>query len=154
MSCEENKDAVRRYYEGRPNWKKTGVIDDLIDPSFVFHEPTAGEVRGPKGLEEEVSLYTTAFPDLTLAVDDLFCEGDKVVGRLTYRGTHTGALQGLAPTGKRVHVASISICHMAEGKIVEEWEIFDALGLLQQVGAVSHEPMQYHTPHAMLSPGR
>ena len=136
MSPEENKQVVRRYYEGLLDWEETGVIDELIAPSYVYHEPTAGEVHGQKGLKQEVSVYKRAFPDITLAIDDLFGEGEKVVGRLTYRGTHTGDFQGLAPTGKQIDAASISICRLAGGKVVEEWEVFDALGMMQQLGAV------------------
>lgn len=124
MSPEDNKDAVRRYCEGCFNWQQTGVLDELIDPSYVFHEPTEGDVYGLEGIKQLASAYKAAFPDLTLAVDDVIGEGDEVACRLTYRGTHTGDFEGLGPTGKQIEVGATTICRLAGEKIVEEWEVF------------------------------
>lgn len=76
---------------------------------------------------------TGAFPDLRIDVDDLFAEGDRVVTRLTLRGTHQGPFRGIAPTGRRVRFTAIRIYRIADGAIVESWANQDSLGLLGQL---------------------
>lgn len=72
---------------------------------------------------------------MAVTVEDLIAEGDKVAARVTTRGTHTGELMGLPPTGRRVEWSGISMTRHADGRIAEQWGEFDALGLLQQLGA-------------------
>lgn len=79
----------------------------------------------------------TAFPDVQMTIEDMIAEGDKVAVRYTFRGTQQGETQGIPPTGKYVNVPGIFICRCRDGKIVEEWDIWDDLGLLQQLGAIS-----------------
>ena len=66
----------------------------------------------------------------------MIAEGDRVVARMTVTGTQTGEFMGLPPSGKRTRVTAIGISRIVDGKFVEYWENFDALGLLQQVGAI------------------
>ena len=68
-------------------------------------------------------------------VQEIFSAGDRVVARWIGRGTHNGELMGVAPTGRTIAVEAQSIFRVADGKIAEEWTVWDALGLLQQVGA-------------------
>jgi steroid delta-isomerase-like uncharacterized protein len=79
-------------------------------------------------------MLRTSFPDLTITIEDLIAEGDKVVTRLTARGTHQGTFRGIAPTGRVVSWTGIRIFRIAEGKIVEHWANWDDLSLLQQLG--------------------
>jgi len=81
-------------------------------------------------------MYVTAFPDLHFTVEDMIAEGDKVVARLTARGTQAGAFMGIPPTGKQASITAIDINHMAGGKSVEHWLEMDTLGLLQQLGVI------------------
>jgi steroid delta-isomerase-like uncharacterized protein len=111
------------------------LAGEIYDAAYVYH-PDPHRVKGPEGVKQIVGVYRAAFPDLHLTIEDLIAEGDKVVVRFTARGTHQGDLMGVAPTGKEVTVTGISIVRIAEGKIVEEWENFDALGMMQQIGAV------------------
>jgi predicted ester cyclase len=78
----------------------------------------------------------TAFPDLHFTIEDQIAEGDKVVNRVTARGTHLGDFRGIPPTGKQVTVAGITIDRIAGGKLVESWTSWDFLGILQQLGVV------------------
>jgi predicted ester cyclase len=71
-----------------------------------------------------------------LTVEELFAEGETVVARWSCRGTHKGELNGIAPTGKQISIAGISIALFAGGKMVEGWVNWDALGLMQQLAAV------------------
>jgi predicted ester cyclase len=71
-----------------------------------------------------------------VTIEDMVAESDKVVVRFTYRGTHTGELMGVAPTGKKVSQAGINIFRIAGGKVAEAWAVHDTFGLMQQLGAI------------------
>lgn len=104
---------------------------------YVRHDPaTLNLGTGLDAVKQVVRTYRTAFPDLHLTIEDLLADGDKVVTRWTVRGTHRGDLQGIAPSGKEITTPGISISRIVEGRIAEEWVHWDALGLLQQIGAI------------------
>jgi steroid delta-isomerase-like uncharacterized protein len=84
-------------------------------------------------------MYLGAFPDAEVTIEDQLAEGDKVVTRWTGRGTHQGELMGVPPSGNRVEVPGITISRIEGGKIVEEWENYDALGMMQAIGAVPEQ---------------
>jgi predicted ester cyclase len=81
-------------------------------------------------------MIRAAFPDIHETIEDMLAEGDRVVTRSTWRGTHQGAFLGIAPTGKQVSVTGIDISRVASGKFVEHWQAADNLGLLQQLGVI------------------
>jgi steroid delta-isomerase-like uncharacterized protein len=81
-------------------------------------------------------MYFAAFPDINVTVEDVIAEGDKAVTRWTIRGTHRGELMGIAPTDKPIELKGITIHRIEGGKIVEEWERYDNLGMMQQLGVV------------------
>ena len=136
MGVEENKALARRSIEEPWNQHRMETIDELTAPDFVSHDPANPEVRGPEGLKQLVSMYVNAFPDVQFTIEEQIAEGDKVVTRYTARGTHSGELQGIAPTGKMATVTGILINRIAEGKIAESWVNWDTLGLMQQLGVV------------------
>jgi predicted ester cyclase len=79
----------------------------------------------------------SAFPSHHLSVEDQIAEGDKVVTRVTFHGTHQGQFNGIAPTGKQVKWSGIAMDRIADGKVVEMWHVQNTTGLLQQLGAVT-----------------
>ena len=81
-------------------------------------------------------MFFEAFPDLQGTLEDMVGEKDKVASRLRWRGTHQGELMGVPPSGKQVDFTMLEINRISEGKIVEGWVNFDALGMLQQIGAI------------------
>jgi steroid delta-isomerase-like uncharacterized protein len=82
-------------------------------------------------------MYLTAFPDLNATVEDVIAEGNKVVTRYTIRGTHQGEIEEFGPpTGKQIELEGITIHRIEDGKIVEEWERYDNLSVLRQLGLV------------------
>ncbi|GAC1362061.1 MAG: hypothetical protein NVSMB38_45360 [Ktedonobacteraceae bacterium] len=86
-----------------------------------------------------MGVYQTGFPDAFWHVDEMFVADDKVVTRWTASGTHTAELSGnppIPPTGKKVSVAGVWIHRVAGGKIIEGWNIWDTLGMLQQMGVI------------------
>lgn len=137
MSTEENKAIIRRWLD--EGWTKgnLAVADELIDSNFTVHGAGGQAVpSGPEGVKQLVIEWRTGFPDGQMIIDDLFAEEDKVVIRMTWRGTHKGEFYGIAPTGKQVNVTSIGIDRVANGKIVEGCGEVDMLGMYQQLGAI------------------
>ena len=131
---EDNKTIARRIINDIINGRRLEQIDTLVSPSYVYHGPGDMEVRGPEGFKQLINMYLTAFPDLRMTIDDLIAEGDKVVTRWTGRGTHRGDLAGIAPTGKTATVTGIIISRFAGNKLVEDFESFDEVAMLRQLG--------------------
>jgi predicted ester cyclase len=121
MSTEDNKAAVHRFYEEVINKKNVAAIDDFIDPHCIDHALPPGLPSSIEGSKQFIGMYLTAFPDLHFTVEDMIAEGDKVVARLTTRGTQAGAFMGISPTGKQASITAIDINRMAGGKSVEHW---------------------------------
>jgi predicted ester cyclase len=136
MSTEANKTSVRRFYDEVFNKKNRAAIDEFIDPNQVDHAAPPGTPGGLAGAKQTIGMYLTAFPDLHFTVEDMIAEGDKLVARLTVRGTQHGAFMGIPPTGKHVTVTAIDISRMAGGKSVEHWIEMDTLGMMQQLGVI------------------
>jgi predicted ester cyclase len=136
MSTEANKASTRRFYDEVFNKKNRAAIDEFIDPNHVDHSAPPGTPDGLKGVKQTLNMYLTAFPDLHFTVEDIIAEGDKVVTRLTCRGTQQGAFMGIPPTGKHATTTAIDISRMAGGKSVEHWLNMDTLSLLQQLGVI------------------
>ena len=136
---EENKAIARRALEEVFSAQgDLDVADELIAPNYyIGHDPASPkDVHGPEGVKEFASMYRNAFPDVQLSVEDQIAEGDMVVTRWIASGTHQGELMGIAPTGNRVTVAGTSVERVVDGKIEETWENYDALGMMQQIGAI------------------
>ena len=113
------------------------VADELFAPNYVGHDPASPEdIRGPEGVKEFASMYRNAFPDVLMSVEDQVAEGDKVATRWIAIGTHQGDMMGIAPTGNRVTVAGTSVERIVDGKIEETWDNYDALGMMEQIGAI------------------
>ena len=135
MAVEENKALVRRWVE---LWN-TGDLDAIgafVTPAYIRHDPNSPEVRGPEAEQQLVAMYRAAFPDLHFTIEHLVAEGDTVVAHVTVRGTHRGELFGIPPTDTQVTLEAMERYRLADGKIAEQWVVLDALGLLQQLGAV------------------
>ena len=142
MSAQENKSVVRREFE--EIFSQGGNLDaaqEIYAPDYVGHEPTFGDVHGVEGAKQFAATYRQAFPDIQTTMEDQLAEGDKVVTRFTSRGTHQGDTEDFGPpTGNRIEVTGITIERFSEeGKIVEDWTNFDALGLMQQLGLIPEQ---------------
>jgi steroid delta-isomerase-like uncharacterized protein len=143
MSAEENKALARRFMDEVYNEGNVNFIDEVVASNLVVHDPTSpeGMTSGVQSAKQFVEVYRNAFPDIQMTVEDLIAEGDKVVTRWRARGTHQGELMGIPPSGNPVEVTGITIDRIEGGKVVETWANYDALGMMQQVGAVP-EPGQ------------
>ena len=132
---EENKAAFQRITDVFSSGN-LAAFDEVVSPQYVEHNPAPGQGSGPEGLKQMATMFLTAFPDMKVTVEDMIAEGDKVVGRVTARGTHKGEFMGVAPTNKVVTLQEIHICRFSEGKMVEHWGLEDSLGMMQQLGLI------------------
>jgi steroid delta-isomerase-like uncharacterized protein len=131
----DNEQLVRRFFEEFCNGRVSEVADEIIAEDYVSHGPQAPPALGPDGVRARVGVYQDTL-DGHWDVRELYTAADHVIARWIGRGTHNGELMGVAPTGASIEVDAISIFRIEDGKIAEEWTVWDALGLLQQVGAV------------------
>jgi steroid delta-isomerase-like uncharacterized protein len=131
-----NKSVSRRLVEEAFNQGKYDVIEELIVPTFVNHDPATGDVKGYDGVRQNIDGYRSAFPDLKITIEEQLAEGDLVATRWTATGTHKGELLGIAPTGKQATVTGVTIDKLKDGKIVESWNNWDTLGMMRQLGVV------------------
>jgi steroid delta-isomerase-like uncharacterized protein len=138
MSTTENTSLVLRYFDELVNGGNLAVAEELLAADYTHHDPALPPEmqRGRDNYLRGYAMFPAAFPDLHTAVEDVIAKGDKVVVRWTTRGTHQGSLMGIPPTGRQVTMTAIHILRLADGKIAEGWVNFDALGMLQQLGAI------------------
>ncbi len=136
MSTEENKAVVRRFVEEVQSHHKLELVDQLFDPSYNDHASGPGMVPGIEGFKQFFGAMLQAFPDFHATIHDQIAEGDKVVTRKTFEGTHKGDYMGAPPTGKQFELGVIDIFRVANGRIVEHWMQGDRLGLMQQLGMI------------------
>ncbi len=133
MALEASKAIVRRYYEGLWNAWDISLADELLAADLIFRGSLGVTASGREGFLDYLSLVRTAFPDFHNTIEELIGEGDKVVARLTYQGTHRGQLRDIAPTGRRITYAGVGIFWIVDGKIAEAWVLGDLHGLLEQL---------------------
>jgi steroid delta-isomerase-like uncharacterized protein len=140
MSAEENKALAKRFFDDVCNARKLHVADELFSAGHTYTDPAIpGIPPGPEGQKVLIGTYQTAFPDAHWEVEEMLAAGDKVVTRWIGSGTHKAVLQGnppIPPTGKKVRVTGVWIHRISGGKIVETWNHWDMLGMLQQLGVI------------------
>jgi steroid delta-isomerase-like uncharacterized protein len=134
---EENKAIFRRYVEEVGNAGNLDLADEIFS-DYVSHQPDGSVLeRGPEDVKRFMGEFRSAFPDFHVTIEDQIAEGDRVATRWTMRGTHEGEFRGIGPTGKQITVTGIGIFRFSDGKVVESWDNFDQLGMMQQLGVVS-----------------
>ena|SRR5688572_14961163 len=132
----DNKALVHRWFEEVWNKGRAQAIDEMMARGCVIHG-LGPDLRGPDGFKPFHASYRDAFPDVTLNVDDIASEGSLVAARWSGTGTHRGNGLGFPQTGRSVNFTGMSFVRIENGKIVEGWNNFDQLGMLQQLGVVN-----------------
>lgn len=132
---EQNKKIVRDCWLGCFNEGNLALVDTMVSPDVVWHGPNM-EVKGREGMKQLITMIRTAFPDVRMTFEDQIAQGEKVASRWTMRGTHQGDLMGIPPTHKPATFTGIVISRLEGGEIAEEWEDFDQLGMMQQLGVI------------------
>ena len=147
MSAEDNKALVRRFVEEVQSGGNTDLIDEICSPEFVNHSAPPGLPADCEGIKILTTMFKGAFPDSYFSVEDMIAEGDKVVTRKTFHGTHEGEFMGIPPSGRTVNVSLIDIVRISDGKVVEHWSVGDDLGMMQQLGVIPQpEEMEEASP--------
>lgn len=134
----DSKAVARRLREEFISTGDMDLADELLAADFVYHGPgMLPEVRGRDAFKQTIAAFREAFPDLNERIDEQFADGDRVISRFTTRGVFTGELMGIAPTGKAFTTTNgMDICRIEHGRVAEIWAMFDALAMLQQIGAI------------------
>jgi steroid delta-isomerase-like uncharacterized protein len=131
MNLEQNKAIVRDYLNEIVNKGNMAALDSYLSDDVVFNNARGFKQRFPAVRQAILG----AFPDHTLTIQDQIAEADKVVTRVTFRGTHRGSFNGIAATGKQVEWSGIAMDRLADGKVIEMWHVQNTTGLLQQIAA-------------------
>jgi steroid delta-isomerase-like uncharacterized protein len=132
---ESNKRLVERFVDEAFNEGNLDVVEEVYAERFESYGPSADGSQTREDVKQFVAMYRNAFPNGSTVVEDQVAEGERLAYRWTFRGTHTGELMGIPPSGKDVTIAGITFVRIEGGRIVAQWNSFDVLGLLQQVGA-------------------
>ncbi|MGI8859152.1 MAG: ester cyclase [Rubrobacteraceae bacterium] len=136
MAREENMAAQERFAEGVVSGN-LDVIDEVMAPDVVDHDPAPFQGPGPQGFKDFFSTMRSAFPDMNIEPEHMTATDDDVAIAYTLTGTHEGEFMGVAPTGKSISVRGVQIARLNEdAKIAERWGSSDELGIFQQLNAV------------------
>jgi predicted ester cyclase len=130
------KEIVRRFVDEYQTGADDRALAELMDPNVVDHSRPPGVALGAEGVQQQFDTFRAAFADFRAEILDQIAEGDKVVTRKVFRGTHAGEFQGIEPTNREVEIHVIDIVRVIDGRIVEHWNCVDRLGLLAQLGAL------------------
>jgi steroid delta-isomerase-like uncharacterized protein len=133
MALEANKALVRRFYQA-VDQGDTNNVELLFSPEWVNVDPAMPPLRGLEGARTLIRMLKTGFPDFSSNIDLIAAEDDRVAVRVSHTGTHQGEFLGIPATGKQAAITATGIFKVADGKLVENRVVFDAYGLLQQLG--------------------
>jgi steroid delta-isomerase-like uncharacterized protein len=131
-----NMVTVRKFFEVGPSKGDIAAADALLASDFSLHVPLSAPGPGIEAINNVITTCRAAFHGLTVTIDDMVADGDKVTCRFTARGTHNGEFMGLPPTGKAIVMTGIEIFRLENGKIAELWGEANLMGLMQQLGMV------------------
>jgi steroid delta-isomerase-like uncharacterized protein len=130
---QSNKSIAQRWTEEIWNRHNASAVGELVAQDFVFHG-FMEDVHGHEAIKKRGTFIAVGFPDGRFVNQETLADGDKVVQRWTFQGTHTGEFFGVPGTGKKVNFGGITILRIAGGKVAEHWGYFDLPGVLAQVG--------------------
>ena len=142
MAVEQNVQLMRRWFQEVWNEGRLETIHELLSADAIARGQDGGEseLRGPQEFEGFVRKIRGAFSEMKVSIEDVFGAGDKVVLRWSATMTHTGNTLGIPASGQTVQSHGITIARIVDGKIVEGWDNWDQLGMLEQIG-VFKQPM-------------
>jgi predicted ester cyclase len=138
MSLEQLKAKIR--WAGEEAWLKGNLdaLGEVYDADYIFHRPPFPDTKGLEAAKESVAGTRSGYSDIQIAYEEMISEGNSIAYRYTWRAKHTGQSPALPipPTGKEVTLSGCVVVHIANGKVIEEFEYSDYLGFLQQLGVV------------------
>ena len=128
-------EVVRRFVAEYQTAADERAFNELLHPDVIDHSRPPGIAPGAEGVRQQFDGFRAAFSDFRATILDQVAEGDKVVTRKRFRGTHQAPFQGIEATGREVEIHVIDIVRVSNDQIVEHWNCVDRLGLLAQLGA-------------------
>ena len=136
---QENKELVRRWFDEVWNKGRVDAIDEMFDKNGIAHGLSADPatpIKGPGDFKPFHTVFRQAFPNMTIVVEDMVAEGDKVAARCSILGKHEGEFMGRAATQSPIEFTGMVIVRIDKAKIVEAWNNFDFLTMNKQLGDV------------------
>ena len=128
---EANKALIREHYDATTHAYRPAAIERQIASDFVDHD--SPEIVGPNGVKAHIKALRTAFPDLSVTIEDMVAEGDLVAVRGTWRGTHQGEFRGVPAIGRRIEFGGMVFWRVGGGQIRERWGLIDLPALMRQL---------------------
>jgi steroid delta-isomerase-like uncharacterized protein len=135
-----NKALIQTFIDEVLNQQRLDRADDLVKENFVELDPLPGQQQGREGLKAILRVLWSAFPDMHWVVQEMVAEGDKVVTRFIWTGTHRGVFLGIPATVRTVEVKGVVIDRLENGKMAESRILMDTMGLMQQLGVIPAPP--------------
>ena len=132
---EQNKDIARRIYEEVINKRDLDVLEEVVRPDYIEHDPLPGQREGLDGIRDRYRMLIEGL-DPHFTIEDVIAEGDRVVVRWTNAGIHSGEFLGIPATGRPFEFAGIDIYRIENDRMAEHWHVVDQLTLLQQLGLI------------------
>jgi steroid delta-isomerase-like uncharacterized protein len=139
MEIETNKAVVRRFVDEVFVAGRMEAVDELVAPNFVPHS-WPGTGAGPGELKKAMQRVFTGLSDVSMAIEDIIAEGDRVAVRLIAHAVHSGEFMGMPASGKAYTISEIHIFRVSDGRIAEHWGQADLLGMMRQLGAMPGKP--------------
>jgi predicted ester cyclase len=130
MTPQENRGAVRRFFDELLNEQKLDRVEDYVTPDWAYHDPSTSPLHGLAGAQQLVrTVVEGGFPDMKFKIEDIVAEGDRVAVRYLFTGTHQA-------TGKKVTAPGCGIFRIQDGRVAETWAVFDVMTVQKQLGMI------------------
>ena len=126
---------ARRFFEEMCNGRRLDIAGEILAPGHQYHDPNSPPAVGPQAMAETVAVYQNGVEG-HWEIHDVFSSGDRVCVRWTGTGTHSGDVMGIPPTGAHVEVEALTVLRIENGRIAENWTVWDTLAFLRQIGVV------------------
>jgi len=131
---EQNKEIVKRFFDA---WDKEdlGTIKELLAPEYIYYLPSnSATPRTREEVIEGTKVFYRGFPDVSWKIEESIAAGNRIISRWIMRDTHQREFEGFPATGNKIETSGILITRIENGKIVENREDWDMLGLMMQLG--------------------
>ena len=137
---EGNKQLINAFIEDVINQGRMERANDLVKADFVELDPLPGQEQGREGIKAVIHQMRSAFPDIRWVVDEMVAEGEKVVTRFHWTGTHQADFLGIPATRRSVKVNGVVIDRLDSGMMADSRILMDTLGMMQQLGVLPAPP--------------
>lgn len=138
MSTQNNIKLIKHFFETQVNKDDTSLYEEFIDPEVTIHGPASGQkIQGINNTKQIDSSYIQAYPHKQFFIEEFLGVKDRVFIRWVCKGAHKGEYKGIRPKIPEFAIAGLSIFRIKNNKIIEIWQYWDRLGLLEQIGEVS-----------------